>query len=96
MDSICTFRSYINKYHPEIASKDWLVNVEVLNRGDFAIKELKKLIPNGMEKVRCLVFFYIGRDKNVVYLIQDIRGARNIAINLAKDDVLVHSLKLNK
>ncbi|MEC0446179.1 hypothetical protein SRCM100730_00001 [Bacillus velezensis] len=95
MDSIDIFRRYLKEHHPSLVSKDWLVNVEIMEQGDIVNQELKEIVPKQVQNLRCLVFFYIGgEDKNVVYLFQDERGIKSWAIALVRNDELVHAITL--
>lgn len=95
MDSIDIFRRYLKEHHPSLVSKDWLVNVEIMEQGDIVNQELKKIVNRQMQKFRCLVFFYIGgEEKNVVYLFQDERGIKSWAIALFRNDKFVHAITL--
>lgn len=89
MSNIDVFRKYLKEYQPNLISENWMVNLEIMERKELPNKELRNLIPPKMQQVRCLIFFYIGEEKNVVYLLQDKQGLQNIGIGLLKDGELV-------
>lgn len=94
LGSIDVFWKYLKEFHPMLVSKDWLINVEIMEKKDIVNRELREIIPPQVNKGRCLVFFYIGGDENVVYLFQDECGGNNWVIALVTDKELVHAITI--
>ncbi|WP_117148877.1 MULTISPECIES: hypothetical protein [Paraliobacillus] len=88
------FWVFIYKYHPKLAIYDWLVDSQLVRREDIVSNEVRAMVPEGMINVNCFVFFYKGGTKNVVYLLQDNKAEKSIAIGLLKNDELVNAIKL--
>jgi hypothetical protein len=90
MNVIRLFRNYIDEHHPQLAGKDWIVDVRVISVSDIKNEDVKATIPNEItEKLTCWVFYYDGNASNVVYLFQDKQGLQDIGIGLLKDGELV-------
>lgn len=90
MSVIKVFRNYMEEQHPHLAYKDWKVDVRPISADDIRNEELKASIPVAFkEELTCWVFFYDGGTSNVVYLLQDKQGLRNLGIGLLKDGELV-------
>ncbi|KIU10048.1 hypothetical protein SC09_Contig28orf00214 [Bacillus subtilis] len=57
---------------------------------DIRNEEVKAAIPDeNKPELTCWVFFYDGGASNVVYLLQDKQGLKNISIGLLKDGELI-------
>ncbi|MFP7458284.1 hypothetical protein SFC52_06675 [Niallia circulans] len=57
---------------------------------DISNEEVKATIPEeNKPKLTCWVFYYVGGASNVVYLLQDKHGLKDIGIGLLKDGELV-------
>lgn len=90
MSIINVFRNYMEEHHPHLAWKDWKANVRTLSVADIRNEEIKAIIPTEHEqKLTCWIFFYDGGASNVVYLLQDKQGLKDIGIGLLKDGELV-------
>ncbi|WP_226528164.1 hypothetical protein [Metabacillus niabensis] len=90
MSVIKVFRNYLEENHPHLAWKDWKAEARVLSVDDIRNEEVKASVPNEFRgELICWVFFYDGGASNVVYLLQDEQGLRDIGIGLLKDGKLV-------
>jgi hypothetical protein len=90
MSIISVFRNYLEEHHPNLAWKDWKVDVRVLSSNDIRNEGLKASIPNEFKgELTCWIFFYDGGASNVVYLLQDKQGLQGIGIGLLRDGELV-------
>ncbi|MFC0416804.1 hypothetical protein ACFFHH_15295 [Cytobacillus solani] len=90
MSIINVFRNYLSEYHPHLELKDWKADVKTLSMDDISNEEIKAIIPEEhKQKLTCWVFFYDGGASNVVYLLQDKQGLKDIGIGLLKDGELV-------
>lgn len=90
MSIINVFRNYLSEYHPHLALKDWKADVKTLSMDDISNEEIKAIIPEEhKQELTCWVFFYDGGASNVVYLLQDKQGLKDIGIGLLKDGELV-------
>ncbi|WP_258182510.1 hypothetical protein [Bacillus licheniformis] len=89
MNVIRLFRNYIDEHHPQLAGKDWIVDVRVISVSDIKNEDVKATIPNEItEKLTCWVFFYDGCVLNVVYLLQDKQGLLDLVIGQLKEGEL--------
>lgn len=90
MSVIRLFRNYIDEHHPQLAGKDWLVDVRVISFSDIKNEDIKATISNEIkEKLTCWIFYYDGGASNVVYILQDKQGLQDIGMGLLKDGELV-------
>ncbi|MCM3478947.1 hypothetical protein [Caldibacillus thermoamylovorans] len=90
MSVIRLFRDYIDEHHPQLAGKDWMVDVREISIVDIKNGDIKATIPNEVtEKLTCWVFYYDGGVSNVVCLLQDKQRKKNIVIGLLKDGALI-------
>ncbi|MFK9091708.1 hypothetical protein [Bacillus salipaludis] len=90
MSVIKVFRHYMEEQHPHLAYKDWKVDVRAISADDIRNEELKASIPVEFKKeLTCWVFFYDGGASNVVYLLQDKQGLRDLGIGLLKEGELI-------
>lgn len=90
MGIIELFRDYIEDYHPHLAEKEWIVDVRTLSAADIQNEDVKATIPSEVtEELKCWVFYYKGGTSNVVYLLQDKQGLRDIGMGLLKKGELV-------
>ncbi|MFP3719842.1 hypothetical protein SFC57_08045 [Niallia circulans] len=90
MSIINVFRNYMEEHHPHLAWKDWKADVRTLSVDDISNEEVKATIPEeNKPKLTCWVFYYVGGASNVVYLLQDKHGLKDIGIGLLKDGELV-------
>jgi hypothetical protein len=94
MSSIDVFREYLDQFYPRLVSKDWLVDTVIIEREEIVIKKLREMIPIEMQRVKCLLFFYTGGDKNVVYLLQDELGGKNWVIALVTNNLLIDAITI--
>ncbi|WP_181347386.1 hypothetical protein [Thalassobacillus sp. CUG 92003] len=95
MSVIDVFWEFIYEHHPQLAFNDWLVDSQLMNVEEIVNAEVRELIPHRLKEVNCIVYFYEGGTKNVVYLLQDKQGKQNIAIGLLKNDELVDAVNLS-
>jgi hypothetical protein len=83
----------MEKQHPHLAYKDWKVDVRAISADDIRNEGLKASIPVEFKKeLTCWVFFYYGGASNVVYLLQDKQGLRDLGIGLLKDGELINPI----
>lgn len=86
MSVIKVFRSYMKEHHPLLRDKDWKVDVRKLSVNEFHSGTIQSLLPQmWSEPVTCWAFYYEEYYQDVVFLLQDKRGVRNIAISLLKN-----------
>lgn len=95
MDAIDVFWNFIYEHHPQLAFNDWMVDSQLMNVEEIVNIKVRELLPGQITEVNCIVFFYEGGTKNVVYLLQDKQGKQNIAIGLLKNDELVDTVNLS-
>ncbi|WLP64226.1 hypothetical protein Q9G86_27035 [Bacillus thuringiensis] len=94
MGIIELFRDYIEDYHPHLAEKEWIVNVRTLLVTDIQNGDVKATIPSEVTgELKCWIFYYNGGTFNVVYLLQDKWGRKNIGIGLLKKGVLIKPIR---
>lgn len=90
MSVINVFRTYLEKHHPHLAEKDWQADVRTLSVDDIRNTKVKASIPDeDKARLTCWIFFYDGGTSNVVYLLQDVQGLKNIGIGLLRDGELI-------
>ncbi len=90
MGIINLFRNYMEEHHPHLVWKDWKADVRTLSVDDISNEEVKAIIPEEYkQELTCWVFFYDGSASNVVYLLQDKQGLKDIGIALLIDGELV-------
>lgn len=90
MSVINVFRNYIEEKHPELVLKDWKIDERALSVDNIRNEVLKSVIEWIVnEEIKCWVFYYDEGPSNVVYLLQDKKGMKNIGIGLLKDGELV-------
>lgn len=90
MSIIGLFRNYMAEHHPHLARKDWKADCRVISVNDIRNDELRASIPNEFRgELKCWLFFYDGGASNVVYLLQDKQGIKNLGIGLLKEGELV-------
>ncbi|MCY9337104.1 hypothetical protein MOF28_01930 [Bacillus haynesii] len=86
MSVIDVFRKYMDEYHPHLALKDWQVDFKTLSSNQIINDEVRDNIPEEFKlDLKCWIFFYDGDTSNVVYLLQDKQGLKNIEIGLLKE-----------
>lgn len=97
MSIIKLFRFYIEENHPHLAWKDWKADRRVISIDDIRNEDLKASIPEEhKQKLTCWVIFYNGVTSNIVYLLQDKQGLRDIEIGLLKNGERVKPINLYK
>ncbi|WP_394185119.1 hypothetical protein [Metabacillus halosaccharovorans] len=80
----------MEEHHPHLVWKDWKADVRTLSVDDISNEEVKAIIPEEYkQELTCWVFFYDGSASNVVYLLQDKQGLKDIGIALLIDGELV-------
>ncbi|HDR4858358.1 hypothetical protein CON17_08595 [Bacillus thuringiensis] len=95
MSIIRIFRNYIEEHHPHLAEKEWIVDVRTLSTTDIQNEDVRAMIPNEIqEELKCWIFYYNGGASNVVYLLQDKQGLRDIGMGLLEEGKLVKSISL--
>lgn len=94
MTAIELFKKYMNRYWSELMNDNWMVSVTTFKRSNIFHEKLKELIPDDLEYGRCLVFYNSEEKRNEVYLFQDERGEKNLAITFMTDDILVHAIAI--
>lgn len=93
MGIIELFRDYIEDYHPHLAEKEWIVDVRTLSATDIQNEAVRATIPSEITgELKCWVFYHDGGKSNVVYLLQDKRGSKDIGMGLLKEGELVESI----
>ncbi|MCR6790491.1 hypothetical protein [Bacillus paranthracis] len=94
MGIIELFRDYIEDYHPHLAEKEWIVDVRTLLVTDIQNGDVKATIPSEVTgELKCWIFYYNGGTSNVVYLLQDKWGRKDIGIGLLKKGVLIKPIR---
>lgn len=80
------FRHYMEIHHPDLTKEDWQADVRKFSAEEMNDRNLKKLLLHEMnEPITCWVFYYDNSYDEVVFLLQDKRGIKNIAISLLKN-----------
>ncbi|MCG1027627.1 hypothetical protein J5S49_04935 [Virgibacillus halodenitrificans] len=94
MSAIRVFNWFMEKYHPHLIHQDWLVDSRKVKSQDIRNSVRVKLIPLGMSEANLLLFYYDGKNEDIVYLLQDKEGKHNISIGLLSGNKLVNSVEL--
>ncbi|PEB33258.1 hypothetical protein COM77_26655 [Bacillus cereus] len=90
MSIIGLFRNYIEEHHPHLAEKEWIVDVRTLSAADIQNEDVKTTIPSEITgELKCWVFYYGDGKSNVVYLLQDKRGSKDIGMGLLRKEELI-------
>lgn len=86
MSIIKAFRDYMETHHPALTKEDWMADVrrfspEELNSSNFNPLLLQEI----NEPITCWLFYYENSYREVVFLLQDKKGIKNIAISLLRN-----------
>ena len=91
MSIIKAFRNYMEIHHQALTKEDWIADVRRFSPEELNSRNLKTLLLQEIdEPITCWLFYYENSYREVVFLLQDKRGIKNIAISLLKNGEPVH------